>query len=239
MNVDAVGTRRDSALTTLVNIIVAPQTAFESIRERPRWFVAFVVVTVLFAIGGYLATPATIHVTTLQVARDPNVASLPPDRAKSVIDTTVAFVRYGWVASPIIVLLIGLFSALILTVVTTVAKGSAGFGRLFALAINTSVISVGIGYFVAGAIMAVRGPEAFSTSLDMSATLPSLAWLAPGAPPKVLTFLALLNPFSIWTLVLVAEGTSSIARVSRAVGYLGSTLGLLCGILISVFTTKQ
>jgi hypothetical protein len=239
MTVEAVNTRRDSALMTLVNVIIAPQAAFESIRERPRWVVAFVVVTALFAIGSYLATPATLHVTTLQVARDPKVASLPPDQVKSILNTTAAFVRYGWVASPFVVLLIGFYSALILTVVTTIAKGSAGFGRLFALALNTSVISLGIGYLVAGAIIAVRGPEAFATSLDMSMAIPSLAWIAPGAPPKLLTALALLNPFAIWTLVLVAEGTSSIARVSRAAGYLGSALGLLTGILISVFAAKQ
>jgi hypothetical protein len=239
MNVDAVGTRRDNALTTLVNIIVAPSAAFESIRERPRWFFAFVVVTVLFAIGTYLSAPASIHVATLQVARDPKVSSLPPDQVKSIINTTAAFVRFGWLASPIIVLVIGLYTALILTVVAAVARGSAGFGRLFALTVNASVISLGLGYVIAGAIIAVRGPDAFSSSLDLSAAIPSLAWLAPGAPPKVLTFLALLNPFTIWTFVLVALGTSSIARVSRSMGYLGSALGLLTGIMISVFATKQ
>jgi hypothetical protein len=239
MNVGTVGARRDSALTTLVNVIVAPGAAFESIRESPRWVFAFVVVTVLFAVGSYLSTPASIHVAMLQVARDPKISALPPDQVKGILNTTAAFVRFGWLASPIIVLIVGLYTALILTVVTAVARGSAGFGRLFALAMNASVISLGLGYLIAGAIIAARGPEAFSSSLDMTAAIPSLAWLAPGAPPKVLTFLALLNPFSIWTFVIIAEGTSAIARVSRSMGYLGSALGLLTGVMISVFATKQ
>jgi hypothetical protein len=238
MSVEGVSARRDGALATLVNVIVAPQAAFESIRERPQWFVAFVVVTVLFTVANYLMTPATVHVTLAQLARDPNVASLPPDRAKSAMDLTATIVRFGWLASPFIVLLYGTVQAFILWIVTIAFKGTAGFGRLFALAMNVGIVSLGISYLVAAVIVAVRGPDAFSTSVDMQAAVPSLAWIAPGAPIKLLAFLAAINPFTIWSFVLVGLGTAAVARVSKGAGYLAAAIALLCGVAIAVISSK-
>jgi hypothetical protein len=238
MGVESVSVRRDGVLTTLANVIVAPQAAFESIRERPQWFVAFVVVSVLFTVADYLMTPATVHVTMAQLARDPNIANLPADQAKSAIDMTAAIVRFSWLASPFIVLLYGLYSALILLIVTTISKGSGGFGRLFALVMNVGIVSLGITYIVTAAIVAVRGPESFSTSADMAAAVPSLAWLASGAPTKLLTFLAAVNPFTVWSFVLLGLGTATVARVSRGIGYLAAALVMLTGIAITVIAAK-
>ncbi len=63
-------------------------------------------------------------------------------------------------------------------------------------------------------IVLLRGPDGFNAPQDFALAIPDLAWLAPGAAPKLVMFLAAFNPFSIWSLVLLGAGTASTARVS-------------------------
>ena len=242
MNAEATTKGDESALSTLVNIVVSPQAAFDSIRERPRWLVAFVVVSVLYAIGSLLTVPAVVHATTVWypalLAKDPNTASMPPDRVAQGLAFALAFVRWQWVAAPFIVLLAALFAALVLLAVTAIAKGDAGFGRLFALYMNVAVVSIGLGGLLTGIIAFGRGAASFSSPTEVQAAIPSLAWLVPGAGPKLLTLLAAVNPFTIWAFVLLALGTVSVARVSRTAGYIAAAIASFGGILAAAAFAK-
>ncbi len=222
-----------SPLQVIANTIVAPQAAFDAIRERPRWFIAFIVISVLTLIAGFLSIAATIHATTAQLATDPRMATLPPDRVKSMTDLTVGIVRYTWLFFPLGVLAFTALAALVLLGMSAIFKGDAGFGRTFALAMNVGVI-FGISQLVLGLIVAARGPEAFSSTLDVQMALPSLAWLAPGAGVKILTLLAQFQPFSIWAFVLYALGMSTVARISRANGYIAAAIPWAIGIGLAV-----
>jgi hypothetical protein len=241
MNVDA-ASRGENPLSTLANVIVAPNAAFASIRERPRWVVPFVVVSVVYTVASYLIVPAMTHAMSVwypaQMAADPRTASLTPDQAKQVLGFAVAGVKYGWLAAPVIVLCAALAIALVLLVVTAAAHGSGGYGRLFALALNVGVISFGIGSLVLAAIVIARGAESFASPVEITSSLPSLAWLWPAAPPKMQALLAGVNPFAIWSFVLLALGTSSVARVSRAAGFVGAAIVVVGTILIGVAAAR-
>jgi membrane protein, antimicrobial resistance system len=242
MNVEAANPGGESALSTLVNVLIAPQSAFASIRERPRWLVAFVVVSVLAMIASYLEIPAVMHAMTIwypaQLAKDPSTASLSPDRASQMLNLSLGFVRYQWLASPLVVVLTALFAALVLLIVSAIAKGDGGFGRLFSLAMNVGVVVFGIGYLVTALIVVARGPDGFASPVEVSGAVPSLAWLAPAAPPKLQTLLSSFNPFTIWSFVLLALGTSTVARVSRGAAWAASAAVTLTGVLLSVALAK-
>jgi hypothetical protein len=241
MELDAASTTRESPLRTLANVIVAPAAAFATIRERPTWFIAFLGVTLLCLIGGFLQSNAAAHAMSVwypgQVASDPRTASLSPDRVKSMTAIAVTVSRFVWLSAPIGVLIATLITALVLFVVSIVAKADAGFGRMFALAMNVGIV-YGLAQLVTGLIVAARGADSFSSLLEVNAALPSLAWLAPSAAPKVLALLEQIQPFSIWSFVLLAFGLASVARVSRAVGYAGSGIVYAVGIILAVAAAK-
>ena len=242
MNADAERSTPQSALSTVVNVVVVPQAAFDSIRERPTWFVAFVVVSLLSMAGSLLSVPAMSHAVRIwypaQLAADPNSASLPPERVAQLTDFTVAVIHYQWLANPIIVLLGALLTAVVLLVVCTIAKGDAGFNRLFALAMNVGVVTLGLFGIVTGTIVALRGSDAFASPLEVQAAIPSLAWLAPAAGPKVMAALSAVNPFTIWSFVLLALGTATVARVSRAVGFAASAAVTVLGVAFTVAVAR-
>jgi hypothetical protein len=54
--------------------------------------------------------------------------------------------------------------------------------------------------------------------------MPSVAWLVPGAPVKVATFLSSLNIFSIWSFVLLALGQQTVSRLGPAWAWAGAAV---------------
>ena len=193
-----------SQLQVLINIIVAPQQAFIALRERPRWFVAFVVFSLLTVLGAVVSINATIHAIGVwypaQVAADPRTASLPPDQIKSMTNIAVGISRYTWIFAPVAILAFTALTALVCSGGLRRLKGDAGFTRTFALAMNAGII-FGDQSARPGLIVLARGPDSFASPLDLAAALPSLAWIAPGAPVKVSTLLAQFQPFAIWSYV--------------------------------------
>jgi hypothetical protein len=239
--VQAPTTIPQSQLQVLINIIVAPQQAFIALRERPRWFVAFVVFSLLAVLGAVVSINATIHAIGIwypaQVAADPRTASLPPDQIKSMTNIAVGVSRYTWVFAPVAILAFTALTGLILLGGSALFKGDAGFTRTFALAMNSGII-VGIGQLVQGLIVLARGPDSFASPLDLAAALPSLAWIAPGAPVKVSTLLAQFQPFAIWSYVVTSLGMVTVARVSRTAGFVAAAVPWVVGIGIAIVAAK-
>jgi Yip1 domain len=228
-------------LQVLINIIVAPQQAFIALRERPRWFVAFVIFSLLAVLGAVVSINATIHAIGIwypaQVAADPRTASLPPDQIKSMTNIAVGVSRYTWVFAPVAILAFTALTGLILLGGSALFKGDAGFTRTFALAMNSGII-IGIGQLVQGLIVLARGPDSFASPLDLAAALPSLAWIAPGAPVKVSTLLAQFQPFAIWSYVVTSLGMVTVARVSRTAGFVAAAVPWVVGIGIAIVAAK-
>jgi len=239
--VQAPTTIPQTQLQVLTNIIVAPQQAFIALRERPRWFVAFVVVGVLTLIGGYLSVGATMHAMSVwypqQLASDPRTSTLAPDRVASLTGAMVGTFRYIWLAAPLTTLAFTAVVALVLLLFSFLFKGDAGFTRTFALAMNGGII-FGLNQLVLGLIIFARGADSFVSPLDLAAAMPSLAWIAPGAPVKVATLLAQIQPFNIWSFVVLALGMSTVARISRAGGYVAAAVPWLIGIGLAVAYAK-
>ncbi|MBV9104118.1 MAG: hypothetical protein JO060_11045 [Candidatus Eremiobacteraeota bacterium] len=231
-----------NALVTLWNVIVAPATAFEALREQPAWVIAFIVTAVLCFVAQTLMLPATLHAFTAwypsQLSHDPRTAGMTADQRQAALGMAAGFVRFGALVSALSSLVAALVTGLVLWIASIPVQGRAGFLRLFALAMNVAIVWFGLGQLVTAAIVAARGPDAFTAPWQVTLALPSLAWLAPGAPPKLLGFLAGLNPFSLWSLVLLGAGTASLARIPPAVGYAAAALITVCSCLLYSFAIQ-
>ena len=201
--------------------IVAPRAAFTALRERPRWLIAYVITCVLGMIGAVLQTPAGVHVAQnmiqKMIATDPNVAAMSPERQQALMVQTVSVQHYLWLFFPVFVIIGLALTAVLLLIARAIGKGNAGYGRLFAVAALAGIVTFGLAYLYTGIIVTFKGGESFDTQRELFATLPSLAWLVPGAGLRLAAFLSAFNVFSIWGAYLLMQGLEIVAAVSRRV----------------------
>lgn len=198
MNAAAAPERR-SGLSVVRDVVIAPQSAFESLREQPQWLWAFVVTCALGMVAWALQLPADEHIAT-------------------VAHRALATQRWIWIYPPFVLLAVALVSVVMLAG-STLARGSANFARLFALAANVAVVGFGLGRLVVGTLSRFRRPDEFSSQTDLLKLVPSLAWLLPDAPSRVEAFLTHVNPFGIWSFILLAMGLQTVATLKPAAAY--------------------
>ena len=227
-----------SGLVILWDVVVAPVAAFEALRERTHWGWAFLVACVLGMGGALLQIPASEHMIAATLAQsaahDPNFAAMSPEKQQQIVAQAQSVQRFSWLFFPIIAIVAIVVAAAVMLVGSTISRGSGRFARLFGLAANVAVINFGLAYLLIGILVALRGPDAFSTQRDMLDVLPSLAWLAPGASPKLVTFLSTFNPFQIWSFALIATGLRVVASVRPAAAYGIAALVSFAGVLFAV-----
>ena len=222
MEVDVAPLRRNG-LAILWDVIVAPSAAFSALREKTHWLYAYLIASTLGTIGALLQVPAGKHVAAVmvahQIATDPQMQAMTPEKQQQITAFAVATQQYAWVALPIIVIIAILVTAAVFTIVNAIGNGGSSFGRLLGLAANVSVIGYGIGYLLIGILAARVGPDAISSQRDLLSLLPSLAKLAPENAPKLAAFLAAINPFQIWSAILIVIGLRTMTKLAPAYIY--------------------
>lgn len=221
-----------SGLTTLVDIVVAPNQAFERLRIAPTWGWAWLVASILGMAGFALAIPASLHgvETGGPALYAAQVQNLPADQQQAavgrIVSVTKTVVQIQWIFVPIIMLIGSLIGTVVMLIGSTIARGDGTFKKLWALSINVGVVTVGLGLLVMGIICIVRGPASFVTPTDVQRSLPSLALLAPGAGVKVQVFLATFNVFQLWATALLALGMTVVARMNPVAAWITSLVML-------------
>ena len=222
--------------------IVAPRAAFTALRERPRWLVAYIVTCVLGVIGAILQAPAGAHIAENMVqkmiATDPNVAAMSADRQQALMAQTVGIQHYVWVYYPVIVIIALALTAVVLLIARAIGKGNASYARLFAVAALAGIVNFGLAYLYIGIIVAFKGGANFDTQRELFATLPSLAWLVPGAGLRLAAFLSAFSVFSIWAAYLIMLGLEIVAGVSRRVAVSTMIVLLLLSGSITALTAR-
>jgi hypothetical protein len=238
---DVTQSARRYAFSTLVATLVAPNEAFETLREQPAWATAMVVTILLAMAGGLLGMPAARHMLEvsmpLQLANDPRVAGLPPDQAQAKIQQMVSFTTtiagYTWLFSIAYVPVVVVLEASFLFLVKILARAEQSFVHMLALAAHVQFVALGLGSIVLGAIVALRPVESFRTQADLMASTPTPAWVFPSAPAKAIAFFAALGPFQIWATVLLALGLVAIPRLRPPLAWTTAIVLLLFGGLVS------
>jgi hypothetical protein len=225
------GARSSNGLAVLWDVIVAPREAFATLRERPYVGWAFLATCILGMAGALLQIPAGEHVAVATLSsnatHDPRIAAMTPEQIQQTITISKTVQHWTWAFYPVIAALAFLVTAIVLLVLNAIGRGDGSFRKSLAIAANVGFLSFGINYFVIGVLAALRGGDAFNVTLDLISLMPSFAWLAPGAPVKLATFLAGFNIFSLWSFVLLALGMRVTMRVSPAVAWGGATLFLI------------
>lgn len=217
-----------NGLKTVLDIIIAPKDAFESLRMNPVWGWALLVTLVLMIVGYFLEQPASQHATygSMQhaLATGALYASLSDEQKQRILARVAHPPAYQAVLS-VGGIVIGLFVATLLNAVillagSTMARGTGDFRHLFAGSMNVAVPSLGLFYLVLGIICRALGADHFATVADINRAVPSLALLAPGATGRLGIFLGGIQIFSIWGCGLNILMMRILAGVRNALAWL-------------------
>jgi hypothetical protein len=231
MGLDTGGTPRASGLKSALDTIVAPKEAFEQLRATPTWGWALLLAIVGYAVASYLMTPALLHATQSdwprQIAANPQLAGLSPERQQKFLDINLGIVRFVWLAAPIVGLIAMLVQSLIMLVFKALGKGDAPFRALWAVAVNVAVPVLALNALITAVIVIVRGADSFNSPAEVQTAMPSLALLVPASAIKLHGFLAEFNPFTLWGCGLTIAAMTIVARVPRAWAWATGIAGLL------------
>ncbi len=226
-----------NGLSTVVNTIAAPSDAFETLRVAPTWGWACLIAIVLLAIGIFLQGPATRHAGVLQtqqmMATSSLFANLTPDKKAEIVAKAGQPSVFPYITLIVVLFLIVLFNTLFTLIGNAVGKGQADFKRLWAGSMNIAVPTFALAQVVIGIITMLRGPDAFSSSMDIARSVPSLAYLAPHASAGMVAFLTAISIFSLWGLFLNATMLRVTARTSPGVAWSFAALITLLGALMA------
>jgi hypothetical protein len=237
MALDATETPKANGLKTAIDIVISPKDAFESIRVAPTWGWAFLISSALAVAAFFLTLPATLHGFAGDFAANPQMAQMTPDQVQAALKMTATWMPLGAIIIPIAILFFALIEAVVMLVFNAVGRGTGAFKSLWAASVNIGIV-YGLGQIVTAVVVLLRGADSFATAGEVQRAIPSLALVAPSGNVKMAAFLATINPFTIWSVVLVALTMTVVARVSKVPAWLAAIVCYALPTLIAVGFAK-
>jgi hypothetical protein len=233
--VSEVNVDRRAGLFNVVDIVIAPKTAFERLRVVPTWVWAFVAATLLAVAGSLLVQPATQHAIATgmpaQLAANKAIQRLPAARQQAIIAQQLGIMKtiaqISWLLVPFLILVTGVVQAVVMTIANAIARGRGTFAQYFAVSQTVAVVGTGLAALVLGIIVAIRGAASFDDFVALQSAMPGLGLLAPGAHGALRGFLGGLTIFNLWAAALLAYGMIVVGRLPRTAAWIAAAIMLL------------
>ncbi len=208
--------RAPGAFIPQVDIVLAPATALERIREAPAWLASFVVASVLSIIGFTLQRPAQLHASLIFLGSN-GATSGVSDEQKSALAQAfhpgllgTSFAVFGVIANLLVSVVI---TCVLLLAASGLFKGAAGFRQLWASTMLIAIPTIGLGSVVLGIICSILGPNAFTSPIDLQLAVPGLSALSL-VRSDLAKDLAGISFFAVWNMILNAKAMSIVAGLS-------------------------
>jgi len=212
------------AVWDLVRVLFEPTAVFERVRERPRFLLPAIGLSVIVIVITYFMQPFTQAAMASRMAQ---IAQQNPQAAANA----AKFQSIGLVFAPIGVFIALLIAAVIYwLLVMLVAGGDAKFKTLLSVAAYTALPAILLQAATIG-VLKMKGVEAVSSMEDLRPPL-GLNLLAPNTTGFTGAVLAGINPFSLWGMVLTAIGIQVTHKTSKGGAYTVAIIAMLLGVLI-------
>jgi hypothetical protein len=210
------GLLTDSGAGRVLGVLAAPGDTFRSIAARPTWVAPLVVMMLLAAAVGFLATS---RVDMAQVMRHQNEVTggqLSAEQLEQRIELVKKLEPYlalfqGLVVAPAVYLL----CALLLWVGLRMVGSEMGYKAALSTALH-GLLPLGVEALLAVPVIWNRASLSPDEARNLSFLTDNLAAVAPDGTGRVaLALLGSVNLFSIWAVVLLVIGYGIVGRVSR------------------------
>lgn len=217
-----------SFLNRFVYIFTSPGRVFEDVSEgRSSWWEPWIYQSVIYVVAGFLSLPIQRKVAAL------NPRDLPPEQLKEQLELMARFAWVQIVATPPLLLLLGLVLAGITYVLVTILSSQATFKKYFTLTLYASVIGA-LSLLVSNLVVRWRGIDSIRTVHDAQVTL-GLGFLAPEGSDVLFAVLSTVNVFTVWSLWVLALGLMYVFGMSRNAAVIAVIPWWLISVLFSVF----
>ncbi len=232
--------QENAGLTSLVETIVAPASAFDSLAEKQTWGWAFIASSLLTIVAALASAPVNRHLAKLITAQRIAAISNPRQAAaaRSAAAISLKFAPFGWVFSPIGILVVVLIATVILVIFNAVLGGKANFKQIWCAAMNVSVV-FSLGVLIGSILLALRGPDAIASVTDLYRNSLSLAAVFPRENIKFDEFLLAITPFSLWGLWLNSMLMQRIARLEAPKAWAAALAVLILPALLTAGLAVQ
>jgi len=213
------------AVLDLVRVLFSPGEVFERVRERPKFLLPWIGLSIIIVLIAYMMMPFTHAAMASRMAQ---IAQQNPQAAANA----AKFEMFGIAFAPIFLLIGLLISAgLLWLLVTLFAGGDSKFVTL--LSVSTYVAVPTMLLQIAGVIvLKMKGVDAVTSPDDLRPPL-GLNLLAPDTGGFMGALLAGINPFSLWAMVLTAIGVQVTHKTSKGAAYTVAIIATMLGVLIS------
>lgn len=189
-------------------IIISPKRAFERLREKPRWWQGLLIVIPLIILGDLIGIWGGYDFI-VQAAQE-RLSQLTPEQAEAAARWMTLPMMLGTTAlnKLILVPIVVLVQTTIFHLMVPLSGGEPNFWRVFGLVI-WSKMAMAVGAWTTGLLTLVM-VQPFRTDLGLLVDTSS----------RLQGGLSQVELFSIWSLVLVAEGMGRVMASRRAPSYL-------------------
>lgn len=227
-----------SVMDDILEIFYAPSRVFARRRDNPKFWAAFFILSILFAIGMWVMMRNYADVLDIQIRRqmDAQMAKNPQMTAEMAEKGR----HMGQMFAPIGAVLVGVISTLIL------GLGVWLVGKLFdskadlrhGMMIATFASFPKILDLIIGAVLAlVMGTGGIT---NMMASGPSLARFAPSTvSPAMLALLSRFSIGTIWATILIAIGLHVAGRMLKGRAYAAAIVLWLIGTGLAAFSAMR
>jgi len=213
----------------VANTFTAPSKTFEDIkRGNKSWWMPFVIM----ALVSYLFFAAVFvkigmqKVVDNQIKLDPKteerLAQVPAEQRETQLKISVYITEGVFIAQPVIMLaVVALGSLGLWGTINFVFGGKATFGSIFTVWMYAGL--PGIVKALLGIVVIFAGIDPDSFNIKNFAPTNLAAFVFPNAAEAnkaLYSLMSSLDVVTIWTLVLLAIGTATVAGVKRNSGYI-------------------
>ena len=213
----------------LVRVLYAPGAVFDEQKEKPTWFLPWLVIAILCVAIGFWQLPYSQRVVELAIQAYPNAPQLTADqlRSRSII---------GLIVTPIFFLIFALVSAGILYLAVSVLGAKARFKGLLSVSVFAQVM-LPITLILQGIILRMRGgpSEAITTMMDAQPALGLNVLVGADTSRFVTALLAGIGPLPLWALFITAVGIMRLEGVKKNTAWTAAIASFVVMLLVGAF----
>jgi hypothetical protein len=208
----------------LANTFIAPSKTFADLKQKPGWWVPWLLLALLSFAVAYLVERKVgydrVVETSLKMApkRAESLDRLPADERERQLSLHVHITQAAMYAGPLILLLIGiLVAAVLMATLNFVAGSEIGFKMSLAVLFYSWLPPSVVKTLIAAISMMTPGfaPERFNIENPAATNLAGLMVFPPPSP-ALYKLAAAVDIFSIWTILLLGLGFSYAGNVKRS-----------------------
>lgn len=196
-------------LKNIVSIYIAPTKIFMELNNQPRWFIVFIIISLITILIDYSSLPFKQQIMFSSLS-----TQLGEVRAREILSTANRFVIIGFIIAPISLLIKWVVIASILYYSAILYDSqNINVKKVFSVVAHTELIFM-LMDILNIIILKIKGIDAIKSLTDIK-TIVGLEYLFQNEASNTFLFTTLknINAFTIWYVMVLIIGLSIISQL--------------------------